>query len=588
MKNILFIVLDSVTNTQLFNHIDSEKKAPFLNQLRKKSISGDNMYSQAPYTEAALMSLLGSSDTLDKGGYMEKFKGKKTVLDIFNENGYCTFFPTFYPSIYPKYMHYGAKVEYYIEKFTPTHFWDYRFKYYQNLYLNDETTEYENKMLEDMICDNLNAWLDFVNLLIANDEKTKLINNFINRDELITTNEMLKEEISELNKDKTKYLKNLFEQGINHKIFSINDQKFTDKINNEEFRTWFVSNYKKTFDKIKRAQFKKNIRNARLPFKKMFKNINNYGIVKGLFAGYKNLLIDQDLYDRIDSKFDLFKAQRSFRTVADLTIDWIKKQKNKKKPWMAYVHVDDCHYPENFFTYDTDNKNIIREEFNRINNYIDTLSPKYCGTIASDLSLLYCDSIVHMLYDYLEKNNLLDNTSIVITADHGFSYYFNPIREKYVITNYRENYNVPFIVFDKSLKQKKIRNFLTTKDIPATLLDLAKIPIPKFFKGKSLLKYNGKEYATVEYMGGGCPDIQRRPIILGVRTNRYDVISEIKDENIIVKEIYDNDNDIFQNNNLANKNINIDKEVNIIKRRYNEIINEQKNLNRKISDNNEK
>ena len=135
MKNILFIVVDSVTNTQLFNNSFSYIKAPFLNELRKQSITGDNMYSQAPYTEAALMSLLGSIDTLDNGGYMEKFKNKKTVIDVFNENGYNTFFPTYYPSIYPKYMHYGAQERYFIEKFSPSHFWDYRFKYYRNLYI---------------------------------------------------------------------------------------------------------------------------------------------------------------------------------------------------------------------------------------------------------------------------------------------------------------------------------------------------------------------------------------------------------------------------------------------------------------------
>ena len=105
MKNVLFIVLDSITNNQIFNSINSKDKAPFLNNLRNKSITGDKMYSQAPYTEAALMSLLGSSDTLDKGGYMEKFKNKNTVIDVFRKNGYKTYFPTYYPSIYPSYMY---------------------------------------------------------------------------------------------------------------------------------------------------------------------------------------------------------------------------------------------------------------------------------------------------------------------------------------------------------------------------------------------------------------------------------------------------------------------------------------------------
>ena len=56
---------------------NSKDIAPFMNLLRKKSISGDKMYSEAPYTEAALMSLLGSMDTMDNGGYLERMKNKR-------------------------------------------------------------------------------------------------------------------------------------------------------------------------------------------------------------------------------------------------------------------------------------------------------------------------------------------------------------------------------------------------------------------------------------------------------------------------------------------------------------------------------
>ncbi len=74
-KNVLFIVIDSVTNDIfLFNKNTSSLCAPFLNELRKKSISGDKMFSEAPYTEASLMCLLGGIDTMDNGGYMERFK----------------------------------------------------------------------------------------------------------------------------------------------------------------------------------------------------------------------------------------------------------------------------------------------------------------------------------------------------------------------------------------------------------------------------------------------------------------------------------------------------------------------------------
>lgn len=90
-KNVLFIVIDSVTNDVIFNKDTSKYSVPFLTELRKKSISGDRMYSEAPYTEAALMSLLGSIDTMDNGGYMDKLKGSTCVLEVFQREGYKTF-----------------------------------------------------------------------------------------------------------------------------------------------------------------------------------------------------------------------------------------------------------------------------------------------------------------------------------------------------------------------------------------------------------------------------------------------------------------------------------------------------------------
>lgn len=573
MKNVLFIVLDSITNDQLFNSVNSKDKAPFLNELRNKSITGNKMYSQAPYTEAALMCLLGSCDTLDAGGYMEKFKNKKTVIDVFRDNGYKTYFPTYYPSIYPSHMYYGAEEVNYIEKFTFSHLWDYRFKHFREFYLNNETTDEENELLMDMFEDNLNAWIELLNLLKNNDSKTIMMNDSVDRVDIDKTIIEVTNQLEKFKSNKKEYLEELFKQGEEHILFKINSHNYIDKVNDDEFRKWFIENYKDTFSKIYKTQIKYNLKNAKFPIGKLIRNIKNKSIVKGLIAGYKNLILDKDIFDRINNNYDLFKAQRSFRTVADLTIDWLEKNKDDKKPWMAYVHVDDAHYPEDFFTYDTNNKEIVKEEFEKINNFLNKLDKKYCGTIASDLSLLYCDSVIEMIFKYLEKNNLLENTSVVITADHGFSYYFNPIREKYVISSYRENYNVPFIVYNKKINYKNIEGFLATKDIPATLLDLANIKIPNTFKGKSLLKFDGREYSTVEYMGGGCPDLNRRPMVLGIRNNNYEVITEIFNNDIQIKEIYDMKKDSNEHNNLVNnKKIDIQEELNIIKNRYKEII----------------
>ena len=61
---------------------------PFVQSLGKKGLSTEKMYSEAPYTEAALVSLLAGIDTLKNGGYMKKMTNKKTIMEVFEENGY--------------------------------------------------------------------------------------------------------------------------------------------------------------------------------------------------------------------------------------------------------------------------------------------------------------------------------------------------------------------------------------------------------------------------------------------------------------------------------------------------------------------
>lgn len=582
-KNILFIVIDSVTNDILFNKNNSKEIAPFLYSLRDKSISGDKMYSEAPYTEAALMSLLGSIDTMDNGGYMERMKNTKSVLEVLKENGYKVFFNNYYPSIYPSYMVKGYDERRYIEGFQFMHLWDYRFKYFSKLYLDNNLSNKEKKMLEDMLLDNFKGWLLYLEKIKHNDIETEMLNGNIDITNIDNDIKLVRREYNKFIKNKSEYLNDLFNMGEEHTLFKINNYKMTDKIHNDSVRDEVKNRYYDTFKRIDELNFKRNVFNNSFPFIKFFKSLikGDINTAKGLAAGFKNSLFDKDLYERIEGNYDLFKVQRSFHTVSNNFFKWLDK--NKDSTWMSYIHIDDAHFNENFFTYDTDDLDLLDEEFKRINKYLDNLPRDYKGSITYDLSLMYCDNVIKNIFKYLEDNNLLDNTAVVVTADHGFSYYFSPVRERYVISNYKENYNVPFIIYSSDIKGRMISGFCATKDIPATLVSLAGQKVPKYFKGKSLLSYNGEDYALLEYMGGGCPDIKRRPINLGVRTDNYSVVlnlyidKEFCDRELV--EVYDLKRDKYEHNNLKNKkniNLMIEKELNILENRFMELKSEYK------------
>ena len=571
-KNVLFIVSDSVTNDILFNKDNSSDIAPFLNNLRKKSISGDKMYSEAPFTEAALMSLLASANTMDNGGYMEKFKNIDNFSKYFKENGYKTLYCNYYPSICPSYMVRDFDEILYIEGFQFMHLWDYRFEYFSKLYINGETTEEENKMLEILMEDNFKHWILYLEKLLNKDKETVMLNDCVNLEGMKKDVETLKDEYSKFIKNKSKYLMSLFSSNGEHVLFKIKTYKMTDKVHDDEFRQKIMKKYRYVFKDIKKKDFTRNLVNNKFPYKKFIKSLKkrDYTTVKGLLAGYKNSLFDKDLFGRIDENYDCFKVQRSFYTVSQEFFKWVEK--NKEDNWLTYIHIDDAHFPEIFFTYDTNDEKIIDEDMKRAEKYVKNLPKNYKGSIAYDLSLSYCDNVIKGIFEFLEKEKLMDDTIVVITADHGFSYYFSPVREKYVLTNYKENYNVPFLIYGKNVKPKKISGYCMNKDIPATILDLVKIKIPSNFKGKSLLKYDGDDHAILEYMGGGCPDIKRRPVKLGVRTDNYSVFVEVKiSENFNfdnITEIYDLKNDPYENNNLKDsKDImnKICKEIDIIK-----------------------
>lgn len=579
-KNVLYIVIDSVTNDIIFN--PNLNVAPFLKELRKKSITGDNMYSEAPYTEAALLGLTSGVHTMDNGGYMQRMKNSKTILETFRENDYKTFHTNYYPTIYPSYMMPGSVEKKYIEGFDFEHVWEYRLKYYASLYLEKKTTKKENKMLKEMLLDNFNAWIEYYVKIKNNDQELSMIIKHIDKKDIDRNIKKVEKEKELFLNNSEQYFKELFTEKEDHRLFKINKYKMNDKIHDDKFREETCQKYKHIFDRINKMNRKLNFKNNHFPIKKLIKLIFNFELrkIKGLLLGYKNSIFDRDLYERINYDYDKFKNQVSFRTIANTFIDFAKN--NKNEPWMSYLHFDDAHFNEMFFTYDTNDRKLLDEEFKDVEKYLDGITKKYKGSITSDLSLNYCDNIIKDIFNELENLGVLNNTYVVITSDHGFSFRFCPVREAYVNTFYKENYNVPFLICGQDIKPRVIEKFCQTYDLPSTLTDLVGIK-EKCFKGKSLLNFNGRDYATVEYMGGGCPDILRRPINLGIRTNKYSVslnvyLNKPFNEAEIVS-IYDLEKDREEHNNLSkSKQINskVKKELKILEERYNELKKELK------------
>ncbi len=115
----------------------------------------------------------------------------------------------------------------------------------------------------------------------------------------------------------------------------------------------------------------------------------------------------------------------------------------------------------------------------------------------------YLDEEIGHLIEYLETNNLIGNTSIALTADHGeeFNEHGDLLHKEKL---YDELLHVPLLVWDPDLKPKRIRTPVSLIDLSPTLLHLLDVEIPQEMQGHSLL-----------------------PLIKGESRSRSKIISEV-------------------------------------------------------------
>ena len=109
---------------------------------------------------------------------------------------------------------------------------------------------------------------------------------------------------------------------------------------------------------------------------------------------------------------------------------------------------------------------------------------------------------VDKIFKQLEKSNLLDNTIVIVTADHG-DYYscceeicpkgFYPARKGYVDKagikhtelHFEPVINVPFILYHPEIKNKEFNEFISFVDIMPTIMDFLGKEIKTPVDGKS-------------------------------------------------------------------------------------------------------
>ena len=110
---------------------------------------------------------------------------------------------------------------------------------------------------------------------------------------------------------------------------------------------------------------------------------------------------------------------------------------------------------------------------------VDILRARYDGFIK------YCDDQFKEFITQLEKRNILENSVVVVSADHGESFEHGSTTHGSL---YEVETNIPLIIRVPNQTGGMVVNSLVEQiDIPATILDMTGLPMPSWIEGRSLL-----------------------------------------------------------------------------------------------------
>src|SRR5713226_724853 len=172
-------------------------------------------------------------------------------------------------------------------------------------------------------------------------------------------------------------------------------------------------------------------------------------------------------YDRFDfsrlQESNIDEMERPGNVVADVTLDWLTK--NYQKKFFLWMHLYDPHYP-------------YRPPAPYSQEYA---SHPYDGEIA------FADAQVGRLLRFLKEKGLYRNTLIVLSGDHGES--LGEHGEKtHGFFIYNATLRVPLILhLPGEASAKTVTDLVNLADLMPTVLQILKVDVPSQVQGRNLL-----------------------------------------------------------------------------------------------------
>lgn len=561
-NNVVTIFVDSVTWNSLDTRQASVSPTPFLDSLIDESITTTKLYSHGPYTDAATHSLFTGRDCLDDFSYFFKLNTAPIHhYKAFHDAGYET-----YDFDYPYYI-IGNDVARYIDhEIHATGFiygseWGGIFSYYHDIIHERPLNNDEHLLLKKRLEVMFESWERYLSNTIYKPETMVIHKEILNSYDTRKALDRLKEEEYKFQKDPFGYIDDFIKQGQNHVLSTLDTSGIETYIDNDFIDNYIEKKYGKFLDKVGRLNFRANVLKNMPSLRRIVFALNKYRKTKNS----ENLLF---LQNYIGSLFTMkmmrsrwktkgWQNQHTAHTMLQAGIDILRERKSDK-PFYFFFDTEEPHNDIAFFSYDIQDTHTIDEEMKVLQDYVNKVGTNFKGNLIYLLSIRYVDFKIQKFCESLKELGLWNTTSLLVIADHGSSYSFNPIHNRRVNNFDDECYHIPMLIRHPGMKGKKINSYQYSKDVLPTFMDVLGLELCKDFKGRSMLREtDARKFVIGEYMGPGCPDMLKRQIWFSARDEHYVIAYKVgvyeSFEDGELAEVYDLSKDHNQYYNINDK-----------------------------------
>jgi len=227
--------------------------------------------------------------------------------------------------------------------------------------------------------------------------------------------------------------------------------------------------------------------------------LNSFGFSTAAFTDGKLL---GSVYN-FDQGFDICDDSGGhIEKIAQKAIQWLKNN-HSDRPFFLFMHCYDVHKyspPENLekmFAEEYKGKLLkFRKSGNKLDKRVSANSfyslsdsdIKYLKNLY-DAEIYLTDREFGKVLDYLRKENLYENTIIIVTSDHGEEFWEHK-GTGHGWSLHQHQLKVPLIIKSSTFSRpgRAIQEWVGIIDIVPTILDILGIPIPSEFQGISLLQ----------------------------------------------------------------------------------------------------